>query len=85
MQWLDRRYTELSLLRMRRAAPTRSCSRTPWASASRASGTGLLELALNMKSPTNYDITMNGDREERVVNQEASFTRSVTSARFRSY
>src|SRR5208337_4354401 len=38
----------------------------------RANGTGLLELALNMKSPTIYDTIMNGDREERVVNQEAT-------------
>ena len=36
----------------------------------RANGTWLLELALNMKSPTIYDTISHGDREERVVNQE---------------
>ncbi len=38
----------------------------------RANGTWLLELALNMKSPTIYDTLHDGDREERVVNQEAT-------------
>lgn len=38
----------------------------------RANGTWLLELALNMKSPTIYDTIENGDREERVVNQDAT-------------
>jgi len=38
----------------------------------RANGTWLLELALNMKTPTIYDTIQNGDREERVVNQEAT-------------
>jgi len=36
----------------------------------RANGTWLLELALNMKTPTIYDTIQNGDKEERVVNQE---------------
>ena len=36
----------------------------------RANGTWLLELALNMKTPVIYDTVHNGDREERVVNQE---------------
>ena len=36
----------------------------------RANGTWLLDLALNMKTPTIYDTVQNGDREERVVNQE---------------
>ncbi|NUQ50791.1 MAG: helicase, partial [Phycisphaerae bacterium] len=36
----------------------------------RANGTWLLELALNMKSPTIYDVIDHGDREERVVNRE---------------
>ncbi|MCZ2340449.1 MAG: DEAD/DEAH box helicase family protein [Bacteroidales bacterium] len=36
----------------------------------RANGTWLLDLALNMKSPTIYDTIDHGDREERVVNQE---------------
>ncbi|WP_437193946.1 DEAD/DEAH box helicase family protein [Planctomicrobium sp. SH527] len=38
----------------------------------RANGTWLLELALNMKSPTIYDTIDHGDRQERVVNQEAT-------------
>jgi N12 class adenine-specific DNA methylase len=37
---------------------------------SRANGTWLLELALNMKSPTLFDTIDRGDREDRVVNQE---------------
>lgn len=36
----------------------------------RANGTRLLELALNMKSPTIYDTIHTGDREERVINQQ---------------
>jgi N12 class adenine-specific DNA methylase/SAM-dependent methyltransferase len=38
----------------------------------RANGTWLLDLALNMKTPVIYDTFHNGDREERVVNQEAT-------------
>ena len=38
----------------------------------RAGGTWLLELALNLKAPIIYDTVHNGDREERVVNQEAT-------------
>ena len=38
----------------------------------RANGTWLLELALNLKSPVIYDTVHNGDREERVVNQDAT-------------
>jgi N12 class adenine-specific DNA methylase len=37
---------------------------------SRANGTWLLELALNMKTPTIYDTIDHGDGEVRVVNQE---------------
>ncbi len=36
----------------------------------RANGTGLFELALNMKTPIIYDTIDRGDREERVVNPE---------------
>ncbi|MGE3804462.1 MAG: DEAD/DEAH box helicase family protein [Gemmataceae bacterium] len=39
---------------------------------SRAGGSWLLEQGLNMKTPVIYDTIMNGDREERVVNQEAT-------------
>ncbi len=38
----------------------------------RANGTGLLEMALNMKTPTIYDTVTRGDREERVLNREAT-------------
>ena len=38
----------------------------------RANGTWLLELALNLKTPVIYDTVQGGDREERVVNQEAT-------------
>src|SRR5207244_1016221 len=38
----------------------------------RANGAWLLELALNMKTPVIYDTITLGDKEERVVNQEAT-------------
>jgi N12 class adenine-specific DNA methylase len=38
----------------------------------RASGLWLFDLALNMKAPVIYDTVMNGDREERVMNPEAT-------------
>ena len=38
----------------------------------RANGTWLLELALNLRTPVIYDTVHHGDREERVVNQEAT-------------
>lgn len=56
---------------------------------SRANGTWLLELALNMKSPTIYDTIQNGDREERVVNQEATMAarekQKLIKERFRAW
>jgi N12 class adenine-specific DNA methylase len=55
----------------------------------RANGTWLLELALNMKSPTIYDTIDHGDREERVVNQEATMAarekQKLIKERFRSW
>jgi N12 class adenine-specific DNA methylase len=55
----------------------------------RAGGTWLLELALNMKSPTIYDTIQNGDREERVVNQEATLAarekQKLIKEKFRSW
>ena len=55
----------------------------------RANGTWLLELALNMKSPTIYDTIQNGDREERVINQEATMAarekQKLIKERFRSW
>ena len=55
----------------------------------RANGTWLLELALNMKSPTIYDTVQNGDREERVVNQEDTMAarekQKLIKEKFRSW
>jgi N12 class adenine-specific DNA methylase len=55
----------------------------------RANGTWLMELALNMKTPTIYDTIQNGDREERVVNQEATMAarekQKLIKERFRSW
>ncbi len=55
----------------------------------RANGTWLLELALNMKTPTIYDTIQNGDREERVLNQEATMAarekQKLIKERFRSW
>ena len=42
----------------------------------RTNGTSLLEQALNLKTPVIYDTIRNGDREERVVNQEATLAAS---------
>jgi N12 class adenine-specific DNA methylase len=57
---------------------------------SRANGTWLLELALNMKSPTIYDMIQgDGGREERVVNQEATMAarekQKLIKERFRAW
>ena len=55
----------------------------------RANGTGLLELALNMKSPTIYDAIDLGDRQERVVNQDETMAarekQKLIKERFRSW
>ncbi|MGE3999009.1 MAG: DEAD/DEAH box helicase family protein [Planctomycetaceae bacterium] len=55
----------------------------------RANGAWLLELALNMKSPTIYDTFRDGDREERVVNQEETLAAreklKLIKERFRSW
>jgi N12 class adenine-specific DNA methylase len=55
----------------------------------RANGTWLLDLALNMKTPTIYDTIMNGGREERVVNQEATMAarekQKLIKEKFRSW
>ncbi len=55
----------------------------------RANGTWLLDLALNMKTPTIYDTIQNGDREERVINQEATMAarekQKLIKERFRSW
>lgn len=55
----------------------------------RANGVGLLEMALNMKTPVIYDTVMDGDRETRVVNQEATLAarekQKQIKERFRSW
>jgi N12 class adenine-specific DNA methylase len=55
----------------------------------RANGTWLLELALNMKTPTIYDVIDNGDGEERVVNQEQTLAarekQKLIKERFRAW
>lgn len=55
----------------------------------RANGTWLLELALNMKSPTIYDVIDHGDKEERVVNQEETMAarekQKLIKERFRAW
>ena len=70
-------------------AATASVAATSEFGTQRANGTWLLELALNMKSPTIYDTVHNGDREERVVNQEATLAarekQKLIKERFRSW
>ena len=55
----------------------------------RANGTWLLDLALNMKTPAIYDTIDHGDREERVLNQEATLAarekQKLIKERFRSW
>jgi N12 class adenine-specific DNA methylase len=55
----------------------------------RANGTSLLELALNMKTPTIYDTIDHGDGEVRVVNQEETLSarekQKAIKERFRSW
>ena len=55
----------------------------------RANGVTLLEQALNLKTPVIYDTIHNGDREERVVNQEATLAarekQRAIKDRFRSW
>src|SRR5207248_1487744 len=70
-------------------AAERSVAATSEFGTSRAGGAYLLELALNMKTPMIYDTVMNGDREERVVNQEATLAarekQKLVKERFRSW
>ena len=55
----------------------------------RANGTWLLQLALNMQTPTIYDTIHDGDREIRVVNQEATLAarekQKLIKEKFRSW
>jgi N12 class adenine-specific DNA methylase len=70
-------------------AAERSVAATSEFGTSRANGTWLLDLALNMKTPVIYDTIQNGDREERVVNQEATLAarekQKLIKERFRSW
>ena len=70
-------------------AATASVAATSEYGTARANGTWLLELALNMKAPTIYDTIDHGDREERVVNQEATIAarekQKAIKDRFRSW
>ncbi|MFN0053745.1 MAG: hypothetical protein ACKV0T_16310, partial [Planctomycetales bacterium] len=54
------------------AEAQRSVAATSGYGTPRSNGTSLLELALNMKTPVIYDTIDHGDREERIVNQEAT-------------
>src|SRR5207244_999643 len=71
------------------AAAMRSVAATSDFGTGRAGGPWLLELALNMKTPVIYDTVMKGDREERVVNQEATLAarekQKLIKERFRSW
>ncbi len=70
-------------------AAKRSVAATSDFGTSRAGGTWLLELALNMKTPVIYDSVTIGDREERVVNHEATLAarekQRLIKERFRSW
>lgn len=70
-------------------AAQRSVAATSEYGTNRAGGPWLLELALNMKSPIIYDTIMNGDREERVVNHEATLAarekQKLIKERFRGW
>lgn len=70
-------------------AAERSVAATSEYGTERANGAGLFELALNMKTPLIYDTVYSGDREERVVNQEATLAarekQKLIKERFRSW
>lgn len=70
-------------------AAERSVAATSNFGTSRAGGTWLLELALNMKTPIIYDTVMDGDRETRVVNQEETLAarekQKLIKEQFRSW
>jgi len=70
-------------------AAERSVAATSDYGTPRAGGTWLFELALNMKTPVIYDTIRSGDREERVVNQEATLAarekQKLIKEKFRSW
>jgi len=67
----------------------RSVAATAECGTPRANGTWLFELALNLKSPIIYDKVMNGDHEERIVNQDATLAarekQKLIKERFKSW
>ena len=75
--------------RRRLRRPRQSVAATAEYGTPRANGTWLLELALNMKTPVIYDTIQDGDREERVVNQEATLAarekQKLIKERFKSW
>ncbi len=70
-------------------AAERSVAATSEYGTPRINGTALLDLALNMKTPAIYDTIMEGDRETRVLNQEATLAarekQKQIKERFRSW
>jgi N12 class adenine-specific DNA methylase len=70
-------------------AAVQSVAATSEYGTTRANGTWLLDLALNLKTPVIYDTINYGDREERVVNQEATLAarekQKLIKERFRSW
>ena len=70
-------------------AAQRSVAATSEYGTARANGTNLFEMALNMKTPVIYDTINHGDREERVVNQEATLAarekQKLIKEKFRSW
>src|SRR6202035_3519837 len=67
----------------------RSVAATADYGTARAGGAALLEMALNMKTPAIYDTITDGDREVRVLNQEATLAarekQKRIKERFRSW
>ncbi len=70
-------------------AATQSVAATSEYGTARANGTWLLDLALNLKTPVIYDTINHGDREERMVNQEATLAarekQKLIKERFRTW
>jgi N12 class adenine-specific DNA methylase len=68
---------------------TRSVAATTEYGTVRANGVGLLEQALNLKSPTIYDVIERDGKEERVLNQEATLAardkQKAIKERFRAW
>jgi N12 class adenine-specific DNA methylase len=68
---------------------TRSVAATTEYGTARANGVGLLEQALNLKSPTIYDVFEQDGKEERVLNQEETLAardkQKAIKERFRTW